>query len=97
MTLPREFQDWKLMPARSFPSLYSDVGTVAHDLHEGGEFRIGRSEVALTLYLFTDLPHPDDPSWKATYRLDLRPALERLNDHLLEPTETSPTQETTDV
>lgn len=86
----RQFEDWELMSANSFPTLYRDVGEVKFD---NNSFRIGRSEQDLSLYIFTDLPHPDNPKRKATYRLNCGVFIERLADHIKdeEPSNDTPT------
>lgn len=80
MKAVRQFGDWELMSANSYSSLYSDVGEIKFD---NNTFRIGRSEQDLSLYIFTDLPHPDNPERRATYRLNCGVFIERLADHIM--------------
>ncbi len=86
----QQFEDWELMSANSYPALYSDVGEIKFD---NNNFRIGRSEQDLSLFIFTDLPHPDNPKRKATYRLNCGVFIERLADHIKdeEPRNETPT------
>ncbi|KHQ50309.1 hypothetical protein [Mameliella alba] len=65
MTAPHERNGWRLVTAGNLVPLWSDCGKIS--LENGTEWTIGRSEVSLHVILFTDLPHPDDPTETCIY------------------------------
>lgn len=75
-----KFEHWKLLPATTFPCMYSDVGEIKFD---DQEWRIGRSEQDLSLYVFTTLPHPDNPNVTAIYKLSCGDLIPPLCDHII--------------
>lgn len=80
MNAVASFESWTLMPATAYPCLYTEVGEIRVD---DQEWRIGRSEQDLSLYLFTQLPHPENPRRKAIYRLRCGDLIPPLCDHIM--------------
>lgn len=80
---PPAFEDWTLMDSDSLPTFWSECGSVTIG---ASEWTIGRSETSLGLYLFTDLPHPDNLTGRgrntATYIMDGAVLFTRLCDML---------------
>lgn len=80
-TLPAQFEDWKLMEPGGLPGFYEEIGKIEF---EGHAWRLGLGAMGTSLYLFTDLPHPDDGSRKANYAMNYTVPIRRLADHLTE-------------
>jgi hypothetical protein len=78
--IPKKLEDWKLMEPKRLPTLWSEVGQVTVG---ESEWTMGRSEQALALYLFTDLPHPDDPDHTCIFVMDASQPFRRLCDALI--------------
>lgn len=73
--IPREYQGWELMPAKTLVGFWEQVGTVAHG---ESEWTLGRSATHLVIYLMTDLPHPDDETQTCRFQRKLVPDFEAL-------------------
>lgn len=72
--------DWTLLSADSFPFLYTDVGQASF----GGDrtWRLGCAITGSVWYVFTDLPHPDNPARKRIYELSIAALVQRLATRL---------------
>lgn len=88
---PARIGNWARMGVDSLYGLWSDVGNIS--VTYGGEkreWKIGRSEVDLTIFLITDLPHPDYTgrgSKHASYSLDVSEMITDAAEKLLKGAE----------
>lgn len=63
---------WTLLPAkRNTFSLVEEIGSI-------GPFKILRGVGGMSFHLSTDIPHPDDATKRAEFKLDAAPTLEEL-------------------
>ena len=68
--------DWTLMDANDLPCLHQDIGAIP--VEDGRQWRVGSALGVPHIYVFTDLPHPDDPLRRRIYTLSPVAMVERF-------------------
>lgn len=77
--LPKEVSflgKWELMKIMTIPGFRTEMGVLNIGKDGKRKWTFDMELMGRAIFLNTDLPHPDDPTWKAIYALPLYKVIE---------------------